>query len=242
MAVDDDWVWYGGRVCLDFVNTLRDRWKEPRETLHEPDDVPRWLHDAGLLTDSACTVGTRTEEARTKEARAEGTRTKGTRTKGTRTKETRTYGTPEFVLRAAVSLREAIDRSVLTVANGEPPRPVDIAVINAASATVSHPAPQLALIDGRLSPIRAVHTPTDPTAGLALLAQDAIELLLSAEIRRVRVCGSDRCALRFVDRSPARNRRWCSMTRCGNRTKVRLHQARSRAVGPSSGQPNAGEK
>ncbi|MGW0584813.1 CGNR zinc finger domain-containing protein, partial [Streptomyces sp. NPDC002920] len=69
---------------------------------------------------------------------------------------------------------------------------------------------------------------TDPTAALALVAQDAIELLLSAEIRRVRVCGSDTCALRFLDRSPAHNRRWCSMSRCGNRTKVRLHQARTR--------------
>ncbi|MEU0213180.1 CGNR zinc finger domain-containing protein, partial [Streptomyces canus] len=59
-------------------------------------------------------------------------------------------------------------------------------------------------------------------------AQDAVDLLLSSEIRRVRVCGADECALRFVDRSPARNRRWCSMSRCGNRTKVRLHQARAR--------------
>ncbi|MFH8834731.1 CGNR zinc finger domain-containing protein [Streptomyces lincolnensis] len=47
-------------------------------------------------------------------------------------------------------------------------------------------------------------------------------------MRRVRVCGADECALRFVDRSPARNRRWCSMSRCANRTKVRLHQARAR--------------
>ncbi|WP_344389524.1 CGNR zinc finger domain-containing protein [Streptomyces vastus] len=53
-------------------------------------------------------------------------------------------------------------------------------------------------------------------------------MLLSAEIRRVRVCAAERCALRFLDRSPAHNRRWCSMSRCGNRTKVRLHQARTR--------------
>ncbi|MET9792764.1 CGNR zinc finger domain-containing protein [Streptomyces canus] len=51
---------------------------------------------------------------------------------------------------------------------------------------------------------------------------------LSSEIRRVRVCRTDECALRFVDHSPARNRRWCSMSRCGNRRKVRLHQARAR--------------
>ncbi|MFE9674558.1 CGNR zinc finger domain-containing protein [Streptomyces sp. NPDC006259] len=51
-------------------------------------------------------------------------------------------------------------------------------------------------------------------------------LLLSAEIRRVRVCGAHRSALRLVDRSPAHNRRWCStMSRCG--TEVRLRRART---------------
>ncbi|MCX5335997.1 MULTISPECIES: CGNR zinc finger domain-containing protein [unclassified Streptomyces] len=50
-------------------------------------------------------------------------------------------------------------------------------------------------------------------------------------VSRVRVCGTDRCALRFLDRSPALNRRWCAMSRCGNHPKVRLHQARSRQSG-----------
>ncbi|GAB2991873.1 hypothetical protein GCM10023080_067070 [Streptomyces pseudoechinosporeus] len=79
--------------------------------------------------------------------------------------------------------------------------------------------------------LRAVQRPAVPHASAAVVAHDAVDLLLSAEIRRVRVCGADRCALRFLDRSPARNRRWCSMSRCGNRTKVRLHQARTRQSG-----------
>ncbi|WP_406182436.1 CGNR zinc finger domain-containing protein [Streptomyces canus] len=53
-------------------------------------------------------------------------------------------------------------------------------------------------------------------------------------MRRVCACGADRCALRTLDRSPARNRRWCSMSRCGNRSKVRLHQARVRESGPTT--------
>ncbi|MFF7278100.1 CGNR zinc finger domain-containing protein [Streptomyces griseorubiginosus] len=88
--------------------------------------------------------------------------------------------------------------------------------------------------DGRLEPAGTASVATDAPAALALLAQDAVDLLLSAEIRRVRVCGADHCALRFADRSPARNRRWCSMSRCGNRTKVRLHQARSRRSEPTA--------
>ncbi|MFJ2967504.1 CGNR zinc finger domain-containing protein [Streptomyces collinus] len=64
--------------------------------------------------------------------------------------------------------------------------------------------------------------------GSACLPEGHCQRLLTLVIRRVRVCGADECALRFVDRSPARNRRWCSMSRCGNRAKVRLHQARAR--------------
>ncbi|MER5178398.1 ABATE domain-containing protein [Streptomyces sp. NPDC002896] len=195
MAADDDWLWYGGRVCLDFVNTLRDRWKEPREALRAPGDVARWLHGAGLLVDRA-----------------------------------RADDGPESALCSAVALREAIDRAVLSAAGGELPAAADIAVLNEASAAAPRPALQLILSGGRLAASSASHAAEEPTAGLGLVAQDAIELLLSPEIRRVRICGAERCALRFVDRSPARNRRWCSMARCGNRTKVRLHQARTRVA------------
>ncbi|KAK1181788.1 ABATE domain-containing protein [Streptomyces sp. NBS 14/10] len=195
MTTDDEWLWYGGRVCLDFVNTLRDRWQAPpRETLREPDDLVRWLRRVDLLA-----VGAR--------------------------------GVPESVLHSAVTLREAIDRAVLCAAGGGLPTPADIAVLNEASAAAPRPVLQLAARNGRLESSSAPHAAEDATGALGLVAQDAIELLLSPELRRVRICGSERCALRFVDRSPAHNRRWCSMTRCGNRTKVRLHQARSRARG-----------
>ncbi|MFD0474813.1 ABATE domain-containing protein [Nonomuraea thailandensis] len=49
MAANDAWIRDGGRVCLDFVNTLRDRWDVPRETIEEPEDLVRWLHGAGLV-------------------------------------------------------------------------------------------------------------------------------------------------------------------------------------------------
>jgi hypothetical protein len=42
-----------------------------------------------------------------------------------------------------------------------------------------------------------------PTVAPALITQDAVALLPSAEIRRVRVRGAGRCALRFLDSSPA---------------------------------------
>ncbi|MFC5186868.1 CGNR zinc finger domain-containing protein [Actinomadura harenae] len=41
-----DWVWYGGRPSVDFVNTLRDRFSGGRELLQEPGDLTAWLTTA----------------------------------------------------------------------------------------------------------------------------------------------------------------------------------------------------
>ncbi|MGA6222093.1 CGNR zinc finger domain-containing protein [Streptomyces umbrinus] len=135
------------------------------------------------------------------------------------------------VLASGRRLRETVDRAVTAAADGRLPASGDVTVLNRAAAKGSRPTLQIAITDGRLEPAGTTSIATDAAAVLALIAQDAVDLLLSAEIRRVRVCGADMCALRFVDRSPARNRRWCSMSRCGNRTKVRLHQARARRSG-----------
>lgn len=64
-------------------------------------------------------------------------------------------------------------------------------------------------------------------AALATIAQASIELM-STDIEQsgLRRCEGERCHLLFVDTSPARRRRWCSMQRCGNRHKVRTHRAK----------------
>ncbi|MFD8218962.1 CGNR zinc finger domain-containing protein [Streptomyces sp. NPDC059697] len=193
MATDDMWIWDGGRVCLDFANTLRRRWRAtPEETLRNPVDLVLWLQEAGLLAPDASAPAT------------------------------------AAALTSGRRLRETVDRAVLTAADGRLPASGDVTLLNRSAAEASRPALQIAIGDGRLEPAGTSTLAADPTAALALIAQDAVDLLLSAEIRRVRVCGAETCALRFLDRSPAHNRRWCSMSRCGNRTKVRLHQSRAR--------------
>lgn len=193
VATDDLWIWDGGRVCLDFVNTLRNRWRPtPEETLRDGDDLTRWLRHADLLEPDGHGPATAP------------------------------------VLASARQLREAVDRAVLAVADSRLPASGDVALLNRSAAAAPQPAPQLVITDGRLEPAGTAALAADPETALALLAQDAVELLLSADIKRTRICGADRCALRFLDRSPAHNRRWCSMNRCGNRAKVRLHQERAR--------------
>ncbi len=119
----------------------------------------------------------------------------------------------EADLETARGLRDAID--LLT----REPSDEAVAVINALAAVQ---APRLLLVDGRLS---AVAPEPSVAAALARIALDAIELLTGGD--PLRECAADDCGLRFVDRSPARNRQWCSMRRCGNRTKARRHYERA---------------
>jgi predicted RNA-binding Zn ribbon-like protein len=63
------------------------------------------------------------------------------------------------------------------------------------------------------------------------VARSAAELLVSGAADDVRECASETCSWLFLDRSPRRSRRWCSMKTCGNRDKVRRFYARQRAEG-----------
>ena len=59
------------------------------------------------------------------------------------------------------------------------------------------------------------------------LLEGLTELLTSPEIERISQCQDDRgCGWVFLDRSPARARRWCSMADCGNRAKAPRHYRR----------------
>jgi predicted RNA-binding Zn ribbon-like protein len=57
-------------------------------------------------------------------------------------------------------------------------------------------------------------------AMLATLAQDAVRLLGSPQSERIRQCESPTCSRLFLDNSRGGDRRWCSMSPCGNRAKV----------------------
>lgn len=58
---------------------------------------------------------------------------------------------------------------------------------------------------------------------IAFLAQ------LDGSFARLRECGSPTCRSVFYDRSKNHSGRWCSMSECGNRAKVRAYRQRERA-------------
>jgi hypothetical protein len=201
-----DWVWDGGRLSINLLNTVRDRARAARETLRTADDLATWLREADLLHDAG-DVGDVGDEA---------------------LNTTRRLRAAIDVLAFPASAHRGMpvgDTRAGVPSQGEPAGGgairAAVALVNAMAADA--PAgPRLALDGGRL-----VTVPPEPSVAAALgrIALDAIDLLTGDE--RLRVCAADDCGIRFADRSPARNRQWCSMRRCGNRTKARRHYTRT---------------
>ncbi len=69
---------------------------------------------------------------------------------------------------------------------------------------------------------------------LAAIARSAAELIAEGPDAPLRKCSNPGCALLFYDTSRTRRRRWCSMSVCGNRSKVaafaRRHSRRRRSA------------
>ncbi len=82
------------------------------------------------------------------------------------------------------------------------------------------------------------HPEDDPTGeALARLATPLVEAIASGETARFRVCANHDCRWVFEDESRAGRRRWCDMSSCGNRAKVRRYRERHKGTadaGPAS--------
>jgi predicted RNA-binding Zn ribbon-like protein len=127
----------------------------------------------------------------------------------------------EHELRDALTLREAIAGLASAALNGHPYARRDVDMVNLYASTPDLPP---ALAGGSM---QAGRTRPRATQALSAIARDAVAVFGSDEVReRIRSCGAEDCPLVYLDVSRSRNRRWCSMQRCGNRAKVRAHRAR----------------
>ncbi|MFD5747926.1 CGNR zinc finger domain-containing protein [Streptomyces sp. NPDC127033] len=129
------------------------------------------------------------------------------------------FGLAEHEVPAARALREALRTACL------------------AHAGVHPRGRSTAALDGLLAeaPLRVA---VDPAGGAALRPADAPDALLSrvaaaiAEAsadgtwHRLKACEAEDCQWAFYDRSPAGRGRWCSMSLCGARAKMRAYRAR----------------
>jgi predicted RNA-binding Zn ribbon-like protein len=67
---------------------------------------------------------------------------------------------------------------------------------------------------------------------LVALAREAVHLFGSDTVELIRQCQSPSCTLYFIDTSRRGDRRWCSMSACGNNAKVKEFRRRKRVSAP----------
>jgi len=82
------------------------------------------------------------------------------------------------------------------------------------------------------------HPGDDPTGeALARIASPLVAAIADHQTDRFRVCANDTCRWAFQDESRAGRRRWCDMSSCGNRAKVRRYRARKKESGEDLSSP-----
>jgi predicted RNA-binding Zn ribbon-like protein len=122
-------------------------------------------------------------------------------------------------------LREAIHDVFRALMNKNPVPPAALARLN---ADVQNASAHM-----RLVPVNGGFAWAFADAGeldsvLWPIARSAADLLASDQVPYVRACFSKTCEWFFLDTSKNHQRRWCDMTRCGNRAKVRNFYARQK--------------
>ncbi|GAA1419054.1 CGNR zinc finger domain-containing protein [Catellatospora coxensis] len=126
-------------------------------------------------------------------------------------------------LAAAVRLRDRLWELAWALIRGGPVGPELAAVVDEAAAGPP-PAPRLRVTGHGFR--REWTLPVTGTQLLSAVARDVIDVLTGPYADRLRECGGVRCGLVFLDTSRPGSRRWCSMERCGNRSKVRALRER----------------
>jgi predicted RNA-binding Zn ribbon-like protein len=198
----------GGRLCLDFANTVGSHAGEhSNEHLHSYRDLAAWSRHAGILTDAE--EGGLLEAAERRPAEA------------------------DVVLDRAIALRETIYRIFSAVAAGRAPDEADLETLNVALARALTHAQIVPSGDGFAWSWRDEQGALDRM--LWPVARSAADLLTGGELNRVRECANDPCGWLFLDLSRNRSRRWCDMRDCGNRIKARRHYQRRRATSVERG-------
>lgn len=135
---------------------------------------------------------------------------------------TKRFNQPANIYDAALGVRETIHRCFAATAAGRAPDETDLAALNAALAEA--PPRREVCADGW-----NIGTPAPSVSTLlAPVLWSAADLLVGAQLQRVRQCANPQCGWLFLDNSKSGNRRWCSMSACGNRAKAHRHYLRQK--------------
>jgi predicted RNA-binding Zn ribbon-like protein len=190
----------GGPACLDFVNTLDDRFSaHPQELLDNYCDLARFAEDTRLLTPQQAHRLYQGFETSPQDA--------------------------QRALQSAIRMREALSEVFYSRIREQPVPKASLGVLN---HYLQEAAQQASLVPGKGRFEWQFDSLEDLEAPLWLIARSAAELLASEQLQFVRACASKTCEWLFLDESKNHRRRWCDMTKCGNRAKVRNFYSRKK--------------
>lgn len=183
------------------MNTLDDRFSDaPKELLKDYVHLARFGEDTGTLTDAQVDrLMTRSMQNPEQGAR---------------------------VLASAIQLREAISDIFYALVRK---KTVPAAALMILNQHVQEASQHVGLAPAKRGFEWKFESQTyDLFAPLWPIARDAAELLASERVELIRACASKTCEWLFLDESKNHRRRWCDMTKCGNRAKVRSFYKRNR--------------
>lgn len=194
----------GGAVCLDFINTLDDRYSgTPKELLPAYPDLARFGEDAGILSTAQVDRLFNASTQRKEEA--------------------------EHTLKHAIRMRQAMFEVFGAIVNRKPVPPMALMVLN---GYVQEAAQHVSLVPAKEHlEWQFDSSANELDAPLWPIARSAGELLASDQLRFVRACAAKTCEWFFLDESKNHRRRWCDMTQCGNRAKVQRFYSRKKKEG-----------
>ncbi len=193
----------GGRLCLDFVNTVDGRKHDSSlvgDKLKDYSDLVAWSRHAGIIP--AAEAARLIKESKQKPAAS------------------------NTVLRRAIALREALYRIFQATVLERVPRSIDVQTLN--DELLNARKNERLTSTGKGFRWEWIGEETALDRMLWSIAQSAAELLSTGDSSRLRECGGEDCGWLFEDTSRNRTRQWCHMQDCGNLAKVRRFRKRLR--------------
>ncbi len=197
----------GGRLCLDFVNTV-EWWgkRGPKEYLNSYNDLIVWGQHASILTYQE----TRILSQKAYECRSEA----------------------ERALNRSLKLRKSIYQLFSAIITRKKVSTQEMVVFNEHLAVAMQSAGILDSLGGFRWDVTGEKNKLDWF--LNPIVYSAAELLVSDELKKVKACFNPFCGWLFLDGSRNQSRRWCDMKDCGNRAKaLRFYNKKQRHNRPS---------
>ena len=193
-------IFVGNQLCLDFINTSFVVNGRPVDLLATFSDLVTWLMQVELLSEDE---GKKIEQQWGKQG--EGAET----------------------LEQARAFRVTLRKMVERIAAG---RPVPQAAMEAINGMLRYRIgyPQVIRRNGKFERGYLAGS-QEANQLLGLLAEAAANLLCTCDLSLIKKCQNPLCVLFFYDTTKNHARHWCSMTLCGNRSKVAAHYRRHRS-------------